>query len=424
VDASATAADCDAAYVALPMIATLAGAIGNTRRVVLKRNWTEPAIVWAALIGDSGVLKSPAIDPSRDYVLRRQARFRKDFAAKMKEYEKAKEQGEKPEKPILDRCLVDDTTVEALGPILVDNWRGVLILRDELAGWLGSFDRYAKGSRGAGDAAKWIEMHGGRSVIIDRRTGEPRTLFVPRAAVSIGGGIQPGIIRRLMIQDYHENGLLARLLMAWPPRRPRRWTDAEPDETITAAVQSVYDNLWSGLKPTTDREGNPVPISVPLTAPAKSAFIAFVNEHGAEQYRLDGDLAAAWSKLEGYAARLALIHHLVRWAAGDRNDPERGIDLESIQAGIALVRWFGAEDRRVYAMLAEADTDTEQRKLIDLIRRHGGAITVRQLMQASRQYPSAEVAEGALNGLVAAKKAIWEIVKHDRGRPAHVARLL
>ena len=30
-----------------------------------------------------------------------------------------------------------------------------------------------------------------------------------------------------------------------------------------------------------------------------------------------GDLAAAWSKLEGYAARFALLVHLVRAESGD-----------------------------------------------------------------------------------------------------------
>jgi len=327
------------------------------------------------------------------------------------------------EQPTLERALVDDTTIEALGPILVDNWRGVVILRDELAGWLGNMDRYARSQRGGGEAAKWIEMHGGRSIIIDRRHGEPRTLMVPRAAVSISGGIQPGILRQLITREHRDNGLLARLLMCWPPRRPRKWSEAEPDESVTDAMETVYARLWE-LSPGADDDGEPAPIVVPMTAAAKQAYVAYVDAHGAEQHQLDGDLAAAWGKLEGYAARLALLHHLVRAAAGDHPDAEAGIDLESIQAGITLARWFGREDRRIYAMLAEDAAQRDERQLVELIARHGGSMTTRQLQQASRQYPNAEAAETALEHLVQAQLATWETVQGRTGPATRVCRLL
>jgi hypothetical protein len=74
---------------------------------------------------------------------------------------------------------------------------------------------------------------------------------------------------------------------------------------------------------------------------------------------------------------LGLLHHLVRCASGERMDPEAGIDIESMRAGIELVRWFGAEDRRIYAMLNEDRAQTERRELVELIRRRGGTITAR-----------------------------------------------
>jgi hypothetical protein len=445
VDAAAAAVGCDPALVGLPLLSTLAGAIGNTRRILLKRGWSEPAILWTANIVASGEHKSPALDQAKCFPWRRQMQARKRYAAEMQEYERAKEryQGElkewkdgdqsgepprAPEPPVMERALVDDSTVEALAPILIANWRGVLLLRDELAGWLGAFDRYARSPRrgGGGDAAKYIEMHGGRPVIIDRRTSVPPTLFVPRAALSVGGGIQPGIVKRVITDEHRDNGLLARLLMAWPPRRQRRWTETEVDEKLTAAVQSVYDALWE-LRPTRDSDGDPEPIVVPLTPAAKDEFVSFVNAHGAEQYHLEGDLAAAWSKLEGYAARLGLVHYLVRCASRERTDPEAGIDAESIRAGITLARWFGGEDRRIYASLEETAEDAGKRELIELIRRRGGSITERALQRANpRRYPNAEAAETALTELVKAEWGTWETLPPSRagGRPTRVFRLM
>ncbi len=189
----------------------------------------------------------------------------------------------KPEQPICERCLVDDATIEAVAPILLGNWRGVLVMRDELAGWLGAFDRYAK--KGGGESAKWIEMHGGRTVVIDRKTGIPRTIYIPRAAVSVCGSIQPGILRRQIGQEHRDSGLLARLLMAWPPRRPRKWTDVEPAEQLSERVGMAYDRLWE-LAPTTDRDGEPAPVLVDLSPAARRLYVAFVNEHGQSNFTL------------------------------------------------------------------------------------------------------------------------------------------
>ena len=413
---SCAAIGCDAAYVALPLLSTLASAIGNSRSVLLKKDWSEPAIIWTATIGESGSLKSPAQDAAARFPRQRQTEAYRAHQSALRHFQvESHPNGEsgpanpatKPKPPVLMRSLVDDTTIEALGPILVENPRGVLILRDELASWLGAFDRYGKSSRGGGEAAKWIELHGGRPIIVDRRHGEPRTLVVPRAAVSISGGIQPGILRRIMTQELRQNGLLARLLLAWPPRRPRRWTETEIDNKVALSMQKVYDRLWE-LKPAISRDGEPSPVPIPLAAEAKKIFAAFVNAHGDEQTHFNDELAAAWAKLEGYAARLALVHHLVRWAADESADTQHDIGRESIHAGIQLARWFGQEARRVYARLREDAEDGRDSEAVEWIRQRGGCVTARELRRGCGQYASTEAAEEQLNRLARAGLGHWD----------------
>ena len=60
VAAGAKAIGCDPSYLALPILTALAAAIGNTRRIQLKRGWTAPAMSWAAIVGESGTAKTPA----------------------------------------------------------------------------------------------------------------------------------------------------------------------------------------------------------------------------------------------------------------------------------------------------------------------------------------------------------------------------
>jgi len=127
--------------------------------------------------------------------------------------------------------------------------------------------------------------------------------------------------------------------------------------------------------------------------------------------------AAAWSKLEGYAARLALVNYLSRWAAGDTTSRDTGpIDLTSTEAGIARSEWFGGEARRVYALFAETEGDRERRKLMELIDARGGRITASELMHASRAYQPVERAEEVLEELAGASIGSWKIIPTG-GRP-------
>jgi hypothetical protein len=420
---AAEAVGCDAAFVALPLLAASASAIGNTRRIALKRGWTEPAILWAAIVGDSGTLKSPALELALRPLRRRQheakKRYDKEMAdyndavlrheIEMTEWKRAKGEGappEEPKEPVFWRSWCDDTTIEALAVLLLQNWRGLLMVRDELAGWLGGFDRYVQGK--GGDVAKWLEMHGGRSIMVDRKTGVPRVIYVPHAAVSVTGGIQPATLQRALGRAYFENGLAARLLLASPPRRAKQWTESEIDPAIEEAVAVMFDGLYA-LEPAVGQDGEPEPGIVRLSPSAKSAWISFYNKHAQEHVDLTGDLSAAWSKLEGYAARLALVVHLVRWATSDPTlaDPAV-VDEASIAAGVALSRWFGQETRRVYAILEETEVDRQHRSLIELVQRHGGRMTAFELARYSRTHRPSEVAEQALDGLVRSGVGRWE----------------
>jgi hypothetical protein len=187
------------------------------------------------------------------------------------------------------------------------------------------------------------------------------------------------------------------------------WSEAIVDEALDSSLADVFDRLYGLSMTVHDGELAPVPLN--LSADAKRAWVAFYNEHAQEQLELTGDLAAAWSKLEGYAARLALVVHLTRWAAGlaQIGEPPGDVDAESVEAGIALSRWFGNEAQRVYAALSESDEEREQRELVELMQRKGGCATVRELMRSSRRYrASADEAEAALEDLVKARLATRE----------------
>ena len=59
VQSQARELDCDESAVALPVLAALASSIGGTRRIRLKRDWTEPAVLWTAVVADSETRRRP-----------------------------------------------------------------------------------------------------------------------------------------------------------------------------------------------------------------------------------------------------------------------------------------------------------------------------------------------------------------------------
>ena len=82
----AAALGCDESYIALPLLAVLATAVGNSRRIRLKRTWCEPATVWAVVVGDSGTLKSPAHDLAIKLLSRLQDAAFKEYQNQLEQY--------------------------------------------------------------------------------------------------------------------------------------------------------------------------------------------------------------------------------------------------------------------------------------------------------------------------------------------------
>src|SRR5262249_58539380 len=146
-----------------------------------------------------------------------------------------KERGPKPKPPPEPPSFItSDTTIEALGELLRNNPRGLVVARDELDGWFQSFTRY-KGRGGGTDRAQWLELHRAGTLRVDRLTREAGRLLVRRACVSVCGTIQPAVLARALDEEALLAGLGARFLLGMPPRRRRGWDrDERPDKPAGA----------------------------------------------------------------------------------------------------------------------------------------------------------------------------------------------
>ena len=431
VGETSQAIGCDSSMIVLPLLAALASAIGNSRVLRLNATWTEPASIWSMVISESGTRKSPALEavlaPIREaqkeemrkhdnrltYYRRAELgkkRQRKEFFAG-----KSQETPRASRAPIARRFLASDVTLPALGRLLADNPRGIFVVRDELAALFHSLTD--------GDTARWCEMFGATELLLDRGVGKSGLIHVPRACVSVSGTTQPGIIARALTQNFHDSGLVARFLIAAPPRVRKQWGGTGGQ----SCTQSNLMELFQGLYALTPDKGNRkewTPREVTMNPKAESIWAKFYERHDELQSQSFGHLAAAYSKLEGYTARIALVIHCVRVVNGDVAPKNVGmVDGKSMSMAVAIQGWLVRETERVYAMLAESDAERTLRSHDQLIRQFGGPVTVRN-WQRTRGLNSSAEAKAELDCLVEAGRGAFDPPKKGkRGRPSPTFRL-
>jgi CRISPR-associated protein Cmr3 len=253
----------------------------------------------------------------------------------------------------------------------------LILARDELSGWFGGFGAYKGGS--GSDVATWLEMYGGRAYFTDR-VGRG-SIKVPRSSVSVSGTIQPITFSAILKPEFRANGMLARFLLAAPPRKKKVWDEnGIPDQTVKDWKKLV----WHLLELADEKE-------LRLSSEAKDLWVPFyngINDGICNLTTQSSDETAAWSKLEGYCARLALVLQMVANVSGGGSS-ER-IEAPAMQTAIKLIDWFKAETNRVYSLMKISARKSTDENLLAFIRSRGGQVTVRDVSQNYRPLKNKE----------------------------------
>jgi hypothetical protein len=375
---TALALACPVDYVAVPILVLGGGALGARRALEIKPGHLQRGALYAAVVGPPGSAKTPALekvtDPVNDIEEAIQAAWDQEmevyqalldaYESDLKEWKKVKaeERGDppkKPDRPPLKRLTVSDATTESLAPILKENPEGITMVRDELIGWVAAMNQYREGGKGA-DQQFWLSAWSGHIPPVDRKkTHDQGPLRVRRVFVGVIGGLTPDKLPAIRgdrpRQRAEQDGFIDRVLFSYPPEPPvaeENWLEVAED--TRQVWRDVLDRLRS-LQMVPIEEGGQVKgwrsYVVKLTADDRQAWQLFTREHARERNAEDfpPHLIGPWSKLRGYCARLALILHYLRWAAGEQVG--EGVDGESMRRAAKLVAYFKAHARKVYAVI-------------------------------------------------------------------------
>lgn len=327
-------------YVAAGLLAVAGSLIGNARWAAPWAGWSEPPIIWAVAIGNPSAGKSPGLDailsPLRKIekearqgavvehdAWKARAEVAKLFEGVWKEsVKKAIAEGNKPSarpeeadpgpQPFLPRYAVNDATVEKIAVIMAGQPRGTLQVRDEIAGWLGSMNRY---SSGGSDRPFWLEAFGGRSFSVERIGREP--LSVDRLSIGVLGGIQPDRLKTLLFKS-DDDGLLARFIPVWPNPAPIKRPEMEADPAL---IETALKRLLA-LSMISDEEGDLRPWFVPFTEKTRGMLTEFRVQCREWESGQEGLLLSFIGKLPGLAVRLSLVLACLDYSLGDLEPTE------------------------------------------------------------------------------------------------------
>jgi hypothetical protein len=423
---AAAAASCPPDYVALPLLAIVSVLVGNARWAQATRIWKEPPHLWMAPVGDSGDGKSPGAGCLlRDILPELEDRMLGDFPERHQEWRAAvafdkaaikrwedeqraaMKEGKTFDKPMPRPTVSDvepqrpclrhnDITVEEVAAVLATGApKGVVVVRDELAGWLDSMTAYNPAGR-----AFWLESYGGGPYRVGRRKHSGQPIDIRHLVVAVYGGSQPERLTRLIADA--DDGLLSRIQWGWPDPLPFELGEATPN--ISWAIEALDRLRELDLAP----GDPPTPIMVPLTPDGRQLLRKFARDMDARKATAGGLLRSAFGKARGTALRLSLLEELW-WCAQDGLAlPPSDISERAFKAAAALVSsYFMPMAERVFGDAAATDTERMAATLARwIIKQRPDEVHVRHLQREVR-LPGLRTAEQIKRAADALVEADW-----------------
>jgi hypothetical protein len=397
-------------FVALPLLSEVGAILANVRHGSPWAGWSEPPVLNTVAVGKPSSSKSPGADVARDLAAELEQDWNTDFEERERQYRTRKAEAEvrretwensvkaavkddkpsplepkeakAPDPPEPRRLVIADVTVEKAARLAAANPRGLLLMRDELSGWIGSMDRYGAGQ--GGDRAFWLEAYGGRPFVVDR-VKEARPVRIPHLAIGITGGVQPD--RLPLLLGGADDGQAARFIYAWPERiQPARPAAHANHKAAFRCLRRLRD-LPMGKRDEKVADSEPVPKVLPFAETAAETIQEWRVQVAAMEEGVEGLFCSWLGKLPGMAVRLAVVLEHLWWCAEKQPNPfPAAISERAAVAAIGFLEAYAIPmARRAFGDAARSQPERDAITLVKWLadsadsERLPGAVNAREL---------------------------------------------
>ena len=334
-------------YLAQSLLSAVAAVCGGGIVARVTPQWSEPLVLWQALVGGPSSGKSPALAAAR--------RLLEDFEPP------ADDDENDDADPAPPPAIRFDDSLHALAGALRGSRRGVTLWRDELGDWL------AEARQGRQRAAWLAGWSGGEAIA--RQTG-CWPIEVPLFPLSIVGALRPEHLADTF--GAGDDGLATRFLYAWPDAVACASLSDRPADD--SGVRAMLRRISALAAPAGS------PSTLPLSADAVARLELLLPELRRQMRDADGTEAGWIGKGAGTIVRLAGLLALMRWA--ERSDADELPDeVSARQLDDAHALWTGyflPHARSVFQRAGAVDRDRTARRAARWLRRAG-------LAQVSRE---------------------------------------
>ena len=442
---------CPPDFAAVGVMVMMATIIGRKVSIRPKRNddWTVTCNLWGAVVGNSGVMKSPTLSAALAPIGKLAAAAFEDFnkacanhsevaeLAKLQQSvnktkartslkngfsadaSKLLQPDDTDDAPVLKRYKTNNASYEALGELLMENPNGLLVEADEIIGLLKQLDA---GGQEVARSFYLTAADGDKSYTFDRIM-RGKGLHIEALCLSILGGIQPGVLAEYVRQATNggagADGLLQRFsLMVYPDISPEcRYVDRSPDSALREAVNLLTERM-DNLAPTDIGAEVGKFGGVPFLRFDDAAQAVFAEWIVALDTRLrSGEehpaIASHLSKYRKLIPSLALINHLCDANGG-------AVSATALIRAIAFSEYLESHAMRIYSGATRPDIDAAKTLLKRLtVGKIASPFKSRELWRRGwTGLETPQKAESAIDVLIEYGHLIEEAVKPEcGGRP-------
>lgn len=360
-------------FIAVSALCGLASLVGNRIRIAPKQNddWLIVPNLWGAIVGAPSAMKSPAMKAALAPIYQIERSMHDEWCAEVaslgidqrlnslngkeidRKARKALKDGDHdmarellasidegaPEASICPRITINDATVEKLGELLNENPRGLLLIRDELPGFLSRIEK----EEHASDRAFYLEAFNGDGRFTYDRIGRG-TIHIKNCTLSMIGGIQPSKLAPIVsgaLNGAGNDGLIQRLqMLVWPDeRRDFTYHDRSPCRDALNAYTAVFNGLHELQLGSPDE-----PTVFRFSPEAQEIFKDWITAMNIETRsgKLSSVLESHILKMPKTVASLALIFELV---AGGRFEVQRS----ALELAILWADYLRSHATRLYS---------------------------------------------------------------------------
>jgi hypothetical protein len=308
--------DANIDYMGCSLLWLISVCVGNTYEIEVKKGWTEPGVIWLAVVGRAGIGKTPSIDNMIKPLNVLNFKEIKRYSDQMEVFnyyndltKKEKEEHPEPMKPKKTQFIANDITLEALVDLHQESDNAVGVFKDELAGWFKDMNKYRAGS----DLEFWLSCWSSKSVSVNRMTRKGS--FIERPFIPVLGGIQPSIFNQFATDENKDNGFLDRMLLSFPDAKVEEYNENEMHIADIVWYSNTITRFYQGLKSAfikRDNDGKIITNTVKFKQAAKEEWKRIFNRITKEQNNDEENeyLKSMYPKQKSYIPRFALLIHL------------------------------------------------------------------------------------------------------------------